>query len=179
MTSTKPINGTILNKLDVTDKKSGKVAASTTLAIGLVYQDGANGWKNVPTTAAVLGKDCYWNEKAIDNSAGSLGDKTGTFYGEGALVVGTADGAIVIDSWCKPSTNHANQLMALTDPAATLGTTYNKTTAQAQINEITTWQKSKVAIYKGHVLEITAANGLATDAVDEETDVVYLIKRGG
>jgi len=180
MTSTKPIQGTILNKLDVTDKKTGQVAASTTLAIGCVYQDGSNGWKNVPTDASILGKDIYWNEKSIDNSSGAKGDKSGTFYGEGSLVVGKADGAIVIDSWCKPSTNNANELMALSDPAATLDATYGGgTTVTAQINEITTWQKSKTAIYKGHALETNRMDTLATDAVDDDVDCVFLIKRGG
>lgn len=177
MTSTKAKLGTVLNKDQVADKRSGKVAASTSLAVGLVYQDGANGWKQVPTNASVLGRRCYWNETAIDNSAGALGDKTGTFYGEGAKVVFKADVAITLDTWLKPSTNTAGEMMALgSDPAATVSTVG---TVAAQINEITTWQTSKVALYIGHVLEISAADGLATDAVDNDEDCVAVIRKGG
>lgn len=178
MTSTKATIGTVLNKDEVKDVISGQVAASTTLAVGLVYQDGSNGWKNAPTDGSKQGIVMYWNEKAIDNSAGSKGDKTGTFWGDGAIVVGKSDGIIVARAWCKPSTNFANGFITLTDPSATLGATYGGgTTVKGQINEITTWLTARVARYLCHVLEYNNVSALPTSSADTETDCVFEIVR--
>jgi hypothetical protein len=178
MASTKAPIGTVFNKDNVKDKKSGQVAASTTLAVGLVYQDGSNGWKNAPTDGSVAGKDLYWNPAAIDNSAGSKGDKTGTFYGNGAIVVGKSDGVIVVNQWCKPSTNFANGFITLTDPSATVGATYGSgTTVGAEINEITTWVLARCARYLCHVLEYNNVSALPTSSADTETDCVFQITR--
>lgn len=177
MTSTKATIGTVLNKNLVRDVKSGKVAASTTLAVGLVYQDTTDGWKNAPTDGSVKGKDLYWNPVAIDNSAGALGDKTGTFYGNGAIVVGKSDGIISVNQWCKAGTNVANAFIALSDPASTLAATYNATDASVEIDEITGWIKNKVARYLCHVLEYNNVSALPTASADLETDCVFLIAR--
>ena len=178
MTSTNPVYGTVLNENDVQDKQSGPVAVSITLAIGLVYKDGANGWKNAPTDGSIHGKAFYWNPISLVSTA-TLGEKTGTFYGEGARVVGKADGAIVVDAYAKASTNVANALMALTDPAnAALNATFSDTETEAAIDAIRNWQRNKVAIYKGHALELNQVNSLPTDATDTQTTCVFEIVRG-
>lgn len=179
MASTKPIHGTIINKNEVQDKVTGPVAVSITLAIGLVYQDGANGWKNAPTDGSIHGKALFWNEKALVSTA-TIGEIGGTFYGEGAKVVGKADGVITADAWCKASTSFANGFIINSDPANTTvaGTYATATEAKDQIDAIRNWQRAKVAIYKGHVLEVIGNTTLPTSSADLETDCVFEITRG-
>jgi hypothetical protein len=151
--------GDVLNKHAVTDVISGPVAASTTLGIGLVYEDGANGWKNAPTDGSIEGRSMYFNPVSIDNSSGSLGDKIGTFYGEGALVVGTADTAIAVDAHCKASTNVAQAFEDVTI-----------TTTLGDLLDV-------VAIYRGKVHERTESGTSRTAAADTDTDCVFQIVR--
>lgn len=176
MTTTSPIYGTILNKNEVQDKVTGPVAVSITLAIGLVYQDGANGWKNAPTDGSIHGRKLFWNEKALVSTA-TLGEIGGTFYGEGAKVVGKSDGVITADAWCKASTNFANGFITNDDPADATATIANTTTSN-EINNIRNWQRAKVAIYKGHVLEVIGNTTLPTSSADTETNCVFEITRG-
>lgn len=181
MTSTNPKFGTVINKNEVQDVQSGPVAVSITLGIGLVYKDGANGWKQAPTDGTIHGDQLYWNEKVL-TSTSTLGAIVGTFYGEGALVVGQADGAIVVDNYCKASTtsSHGGQLISLADPsAATVGATFGGgTKTETAIDAIRNWQRNKVALYKGHALELNRVDNLPTDAVDEDTNCVFQIVRG-
>lgn len=181
MASTNPVYGTVLNKEEVQDKQSGPVAVSITLAIGLVYKDGANGWKQAPTDGSIHADQLYWNPISL-TSTSTLGEVVGTFYGEGARVVGKADGAIVVDNYCKASTtsSHGGQFISLADPSdATVGATFGGGTAtETAINNIRNWQRNKVAIYKGHALELNQVDDLPTDAVDEDTNGVYEIVRG-
>lgn len=178
MASTNPTYGTVLNKNEVKDIQSGPVAASTTLGIGLVYKDGANGWKQAPTDGSVYADRLYWNEKSLDNSSGSLGGKSGTFYGEGARVVGKADGAITVDAKCKASTTsaHGGQFIVNSTPADA-----TTTPTAAQLNAVKNWVRHTIAIYKGHALELnrigSTTASLPTDAVDEDTNVVFEIRR--
>lgn len=174
MTSSNPTYGTVINKNDVQDKQSGPVAVSITLAIGLVYKDGANGWKQAPTDGTIHGDQLYWNPISLTSTA-TLGEVVGTFYGEGARVVGKADGAIVVDNYCKASTtsSHGGQFITLADPSGAA-----TTPTAANVDAIRNWQRSKVAIYKGHALELNQVDDLPTDAVDEDTNGVYEIVRG-
>ena len=171
MVSTKPIYGTILNKNEVQDKITGPVAVSITLAIGLVYLDGANGVKNAPTDGSVHGKQLYWNEKALTSTA-TIGEIGGTFYGEGSKVVGKSDGVITSQAWCKASTSFANGFIILADPSNAV------TPTAGEVDAIRNWQRNKVAIYKGHVLEVTGNTTLPTSSADLETDCVFQITRG-
>lgn len=178
MTTTSPIYGTILNKNEVQDKVTGPVAVSITLAIGLVYQDGANGWKNAPTDGSVYGRQLYWNEKSLVSTA-TLGEIGGTFYGEGAKVVGKSDGVITSQAWCKAGTAIANAFIINSDPAnTTLAATFADTEAEAAIDAIRNWQRAKIAIYKGHVLEVIGNTTLPTSSADTETNCVFEITRG-
>lgn len=181
MASTNPTYGTVINKNDVKDIQSGPVAVSITLPIGLVYKDGANGWKQAPTDGSIHADQLYWNDKSR-TSTSTLGVVQGTFYGEGARVVGKADGAIVVDEYCRASQtgSHGGQFEALADPAnATVGATFGSGTAtETAIDAIRTWQRNKIAIYKGHALELNQVDDLPTDAVDEDTNGIYEIRRG-
>ena len=173
MASSDPVLGTVMNMNDVTDKKSGPVAGSITLGVGLVYEDGANGWKQAPTDGTIHADELYWNPTAKTSTA-TLGGVTGTFYGEGAKVIGKADGAIVVDNKVKASTTsaHGGQLISLADPAA--GTT----PTAGQLDVITAWVKNKIAIYKGHANEVNNVGAVATDAVDEDINCVFQVTRG-
>jgi hypothetical protein len=179
MTSTKPIYGTVLNKNDVQDKITGPVKASVTLAIGLVYQDGANGWTNAPTDGSVYGRQLYWNEKVL-TATSTLGEIVGTFYGEGARVVGKSDGIITAHAWCKASTNFANGFIINSDPVdATVGATFGAgTKTETAVNNVRNWQRAKIAIYHGHVLEVIGNTTVPSSSADLETDCVFEITRG-
>jgi len=173
LTSSNPVLGTVLNQNDVQDIKSGPVAVSITLGVGLVYEDGANGWKQAPTDGSINADELYWNPKSLTSTA-TLGGVTGTFYGEGARVIGQADGAITVDQYCKASTTsaHGGQLIALADPAnASAG-------SAAEIDAVRDWQRDKIAIYKGHANEVNNVGVVATNAADEETNCVFEITRG-
>ena len=174
MASTNPVYGTVLNKNDVQDKKSGPVAVSITLPVGLVYEDGANGWKQAPTDGSIHADELYWNEKSLTSTA-TLGGVTATFYGEGARVVGKADGAIVVDAKCRASqtSSHGGQFQANADPADA-----TTTPTATQLNALKNWQRNTIAIYKGHALELNRVDSVATNAVDEEENGVYEIVRG-
>jgi hypothetical protein len=174
MASTNPTYGTVINKNDVKDIQSGPVATSITLAIGLVYKDAANGWKQAPTDGSIHADQLYWNEKSLTSTA-TLGAVVGTFYGSGARVVGKADGAIVVDTYCRASETsaHGGQFESLADPSDSI-----TTPLAAQVDAIRDWQRTKIAIYKGHALELNQVDDLPTDAEDEDTNGIYEIRRG-
>lgn len=174
MTSSNPVLGTVLNQNDVQDIKSGPVAVSITLGVGLVYEDGANGWKQAPTDGTIHADELYWNPRSLTSTA-TLGGVTGTFYGEGARVIGQADGAITVDQYCEASTSssHGGQLIALADPSGAA-----TTPTAANVDAIRNWQRDKVAIYKGHANEVNNVGVVATNAADEDTNCVFEITRG-
>lgn len=168
--------GTILNKNDpAVVVRSGPVAANTKLLIGLVYQDGANGWKNSPVDGSIPARRLYWNCIEIDNTGGALGDKTGSFYGKNACVVGKADGVINVGSAVKASesTGKNGQFQALADPTNP-GASYSETEADSLFHYVL----KKVAGYIGHVNEIKSIDKLATNAADGETNVVFVLEGG-
>ena len=154
MATTEPTLGTVLNREQVSDRKTGPVKAGVILGVGLVYQDGANGWDNATSQS---GEVCYWNETVIDNSAGVLGDKVGTFFGTGALVVGYSEGIIAVNARCKNGTV-ANGFV---------------TNTVALVADVLL----TCAIYKGHPLERTGNETLPTASADTETNCVFEIVR--
>lgn len=158
--------GTILNKDSKSVvKKSGPVAANTNLGIGLVYLDGANGWKNAPTDGSVIASRLYFNPIALDNSTGAKGDKTGTFYGLNAIVVGKNEGTTALNSKCKASGTTAQAFAALTIRTDTLAN--NSADRDAE-----------VAGYLGHIGEISQKDSLATAGANGETNCVFVMKGG-
>jgi hypothetical protein len=152
--------GDVLNKHAVTDVQSGPVAASESLEIGLVYEDGANGWKVAPVDGSVEGRRLYWNPVLIDNSSGALGDKVGNYYGNGALVEGEADGAIAVGAYVKTSTNASHGGIFLSVTVAAIGD----------------WL-DVIGIYRGHRHETTETGTSTTAAADTETNCVVELVR--
>ncbi len=159
--------GQVLNRESVSDRIVGDVAAATKLLVGLVYQDGANGFKQAPVDGSVNGRALYWNSYEIDNASGSKGDKIGTFYGTGARVCGKADGAIVVNAPCKASATaaHGGQFASVTVRS---DTTPN---LAADLQAI-------AAIYKGHIGETVETANDPTDAVDGDENLVFEMVRG-
>ena len=173
-----PTLGDIKNKEEVSDKKQGKVATAITLAVGLVYQDAANGWKNVPADGSIDARRIYFNPISIDNSGGVLGDQTGTFYGMNAIVIGTADLAIVVDDYCRASVNVVNAFQKLAVPSnSALNAIFSDTEVEADIDGQRDFSIDKLAKYLGHAGEITETDNLATDAIDTDADCLFLIVR--
>jgi hypothetical protein len=154
MPSSEPRYGEVLNREEVTDRKTGPVAVSITLAVGLVYQDGVNGWKNATSQS---GEDVYWNETEIVSTA-TLGEKVGTFFGSGAIVVGKSDGIITANARVKNGTVAnafvANTVTLIADQLLTCGR------------------------YLGHPQERTGNETLPTSSADLETNCVFVIERG-
>ena len=178
MTSTIPILGTVINQNDVTDKVTGSVAVSITLAVGLVYQDAANGWKNAPTDGSIDGDRLYWNHTALTSTA-TLGEIVGTFYGNGSRVVGKSDGIITAGNWCKASTSFANGFITNDLVAATIGATFGSGTAtETAIDAVRDWQLAKVARYIGHCLEVVGNETNPTSSADLDVNCVFEIQRG-
>lgn len=175
-----PTLGDIQNKETVRDKKEGSAAAALSLGIGLVYQDGANGWKIAPVDGSIDARRLYFNGTVLDNSGGVLHDLTSTFYGEGAIVVGQADIAIVVNDKCRASQTaaHTGQFQAITKPAAAaLNAIFSDTEVEAALDALRDFLVEGVAIYLGHAGEITETQNEPTDAVDGDTDCLFLIVR--
>ena len=163
------IYGSIQNKHQVSDRVQGDAAAGEDLEIGLVYQDGNNGWKNAPTDGSVPASRLYWNDRVINNSGDNAakGDKGGTFYGTGSQMLGKADGIITVGQKCRASeTNgHGGQLQGLTvrgDSSANLAEDLAKI----------------IAIYKGHANETVETNNDPTSAADGDENLIFEIVRG-
>lgn len=158
--------GTVINKDDLSVvKKSGPVAANENLGIGLVYLDGANGWKNAPTNGSIIASRLYFNPVVKNNTGGALGALTGTFYGLNAEVVGKIEGTMALNSKCKASSTTAQSFAALTIRTDTIAN--NSADRDAE-----------VAGYLGHVGEIKSIDSLATAGADAETNGVFKIVGG-
>lgn len=174
--------GIVLNKDDVLDIVEGPVAASTNLTIGFVYEDGANGWKVAPVDGSITADALYWNPTAKDNSSGSKGDLTCTVYGEGARVVGQADGVIVVDAPIRASNTaaHGGQVKALAAVVdAALNGTFDDAEAEAALDALRDYHLHKIGTYKGHYLtEIGNVDISRTNAADTETNCVFELRRG-
>ena len=158
--------GTIINEdSESVVKKSGPVAAGVNLGIGLVYLDDANGWKNAPTNGSIIASRLYFNPVALDNTNGVKGDKTGTFYGLNAQVVGKIEGTMALNSKCKASGTTAQAFAALTIRTDTV------VNNQAD-------NDAHVAGYLGHVGEIKSKDSLATAGANNETNGVFVMLGG-
>lgn len=105
MTNT-PSIGTCENLDLVRDVLVCPQAISTTLSPGLlVYQDAANGMKVVPTTV-IEGNAARFPiniPPAGQTSSAVLGNKVVESVKTGAIVIGVADGAIVVDKYVQVS----------------------------------------------------------------------------
>lgn len=167
------VRGTVLNRdQQAVQRLSGvPVKASTDLTKGtLVYEDGSNGWTTAPTDGSVIGKHMWFVDGDADNDAGAKGDKIVDVWKTGAMVIGKADGAIVVGRSVKAGTGEAGCFMENTEPTAP-GNTYVEAAADSLADHV----KHHVGRYIGHVDEIFTSNTSRTDAVDNEADCVFLL----
>lgn len=145
--------GTVLNKplLELGgDIKVLGIADSVTLTDGmLVYQDGSNGLKVVPTSAQPQAGLIRFLPFGYDNGSGVSGHaKYRTFlttYKRGARVVGKAEGAIVVGAEVRASTSTAGSFATLSVPAD-ITTPANI----AAVNAISAYLRARVGVYNGH-----------------------------
>jgi hypothetical protein len=190
--------GSVLNSSASLARITAIVKSGNAIAVGLVYEDGSNGWKNAPTDSSKLAKDLYW---CPDSFASQSVDKKITVYDlDGLEVVGKADGTLVLDTEVKASTTsgHGGQLITNPEPtsaftaadAGTVDGTYGAAEAavieanRTRIAElvtreaaIRTWVKHTVGHYIGHEAEIREGT-TRTNAADAETTCVFVLRRG-
>ena len=158
------VYGEVLNRDAVSDRVAGLVAAATKLAIGFVYEDGANGWK--AATAAIEARRCYWNDRELDNSNGAHGDVTGEFWGENTCFTGKSGGVIAVDSTVKIGAA-PDKLIAADIEDAIAGAA---TTIAANL-------KKFIAQYAGHLGQAAGAKVARTAAAADDADVVFRVRR--
>lgn len=159
--------GTILNKLDIGAKGfSAVVKAAITVIPGLCYIDGANGVKNAPVDGSRDADELFWIEKSA-GSATETKDKKVTIYPiAGLIVIGQAEGAIVVNVECKPATTASHGGWFITHVIRT-DTVANHNTDN----------KIFCATYRGHEAEWKEGKTL-TDAADLETNCVFELRGG-
>lgn len=164
--------GDVLNKPFLSDRQINGVADNVALAAGiLVYQDGANGLKVVPTSSQPEASRIRFLEKAADNTGSghaALAVKAET-YKSGAQVVGKADGALVVGLAVKASTNNAGEFEALVIPPDPTG---GQDPTEAEHISLLEYHRRRVGIYRGHLGEINQSGSEPTDAVDNDVDIV-------
>ncbi len=170
--------GDIENKHMLTDVVVIKQAANTSLGKGVfVYQDAANGAKVVPTTDAVKARDMRFIENASNNSTitdiqdGNLGDKNVETFKTGAIVIAKIDGPCTVGQYVRNSTVTAGRVMRLAEPATPVGATPTST----ELNNTTSFEYLKLAIYLGHKGESAGVDNDPTDAVDLDLVRLQLI----
>lgn len=148
-----PKRGDVYNWDQIRDVTVNGIAASENIADGaFVYQDGANGLKQIPTTA-IEGSRVRFAPTGFDNSSGSLGDREIESVKSGARVVAQADGAIVVG-----------------DPVALPAADAGKCSLDATPDLLTTF-----GFYVGHVGEMEGTANEPTDAADDDLVVIQMI----
>ncbi len=168
-----PALGDVINTFDVSDKVEIQIAIGQNVPAGPVYKFGASDWRAVPVDGSIVSKKIYILPVGLDNTLGTV-VKTHEAYGDGARFMGKADGAIVVNTNCRVSetASHAQQLQAQADPTAP-GGTYLQAEAVSLVDAIT----KTLCQYVGHHDEIQAVAGTPTDAVDEDVDCIFQVKR--
>jgi len=168
-----PALGTVLNKSEVSDREEAAIAVGQNVPAGLVYKFGVNDWRKVPVDGSVNAKRMYVLEKAFDNTNGTVA-KTVIVYGKNAKFIGKADGVIVVKANVRASETaaHEQQLQTQADPTAPSGA-YIQAEAVSAIDALI----KTIAQYLGHNDELAAVGSDGTDAVDEDVDCVFQIKR--
>ena len=169
--------GTILNKSASIPRITANFSTVATYVTGLVYEDGANGWKNSPTDGSEDRRELYWLEHGFVVATGEV-KKTTVYALNGLMVVGIVDTAIVVDGYVKASTNHVGQLMAAVTPTIADEGDTSMVDLGGQLaaadQSILTHYDTIVGHYIGSEDEIRDGL-LRTDAVDEDTDCVFVL----
>lgn len=160
MSFTTPVEGAVENLDVVRDKLVGNQAISTTLSNGrLVYLDGANGYKVVPTTGIEAGRIrfAYGIPVGGQTSNATLGNKKVQTVKSGAIVIGKCDGAITVGQRCRSSTTGGKegQFLAIADPTEP-GAAYGEAAADSLYHYV----RQGVAIFLG---KASGAGGQTTN----------------
>jgi len=144
--------GQVENRHNVDDVITVKAAASLDIAAGsMVYQDGANGIKIVPTGGVSPATRIRFLAAPVTNATGSLGDKEGETYKKNAKVVAKAGGTIVVGAMVKFSTVTAGR-----------------------VDSLATWTIDYLGYYQGHPSEGTQTGNDPTDAVAGDEVVIVM-----
>lgn len=158
-----PTKGDVYNWHQITDVVVGKIAASANIANGdFVFQDGANGFKIVPTSSQPNAQRVRFCPIGFNNSGGVLGARNIETIKKGAKVVARCDGTINVGEIVKPSTTTAGRVIAIADQA----------TPTAATNEAILY--GRLGIYLGHVGEIEGVDNDPTNAADGDLVVIQL-----
>lgn len=167
--------GTILNKSASLPRVTAVFSTDATYVTGLVYEDGANGWKNAPTDGSEDRRELYWLEHGFV-VAGTT-KKTTVYALNGLMVVGIVDTAIVVDGYVKASTNHVGQLMAAVTPTIADEGDTSMVDLGAQLAAADQSVLTQMDTVLGHYIgsEDEIRDGLLrTDAVDLDEDAVFI-----
>lgn len=159
--------GTILNKSASIPRVTAVFSTDATYTSGLVFENGAADWRMAPVDGSVNAQDLYWLETGFTIAAGEPNKKVTVYAIEGLQVIGQADGAIVVGALVKSSTtaSHNGQLES--------HTIRTDTVANAVADLLDT-----LGHYMGHEDEIREGVVVRADAVDEDTDCVFLLGAG-
>lgn len=161
--------GNIKNKHAALDVSVGDVAAAVNLTKGMaVYQDGALGFKPVPTASQPSASQIRFMEVQQDNTNGVLGDKKAETYKSGTIMVVLAQGNIPIRSKLRASTTTAGSLSALADPGDATTPTAGEVDAARDVSIL------HVADYLGHPDEVGATGKEVTAATDGQEILVHI-----
>lgn len=162
--------GDILNWQELTDVQNNQVADNVVITKGtLVYQDGTNGLKVVPTTG-IRGELCRFAVQGADNTI--TGHTKGLFSVEtvkkGARVVGKCEGAIPVGIRVRASVNTAGSFGVLAVPA-------NSTTPTAgEVDAVRNYDEFGIGYYVGHPGEGDQIGSEPTDGADGDLGVFQL-----
>ena len=165
--------GDVLNKPFLSDRQVNNVADNVSLAAGImVYQDGANGIKIVPTSSQPQASRIRFLEKAADNTVTGhvLGLIKAETYKCGARVVPIkGDGAIVVGAYVRASTNNAGEVMTMAIPADLTG---GESPTEAEHILVLEFLRRALGIYQHHLGEGVQTGSEPTDAADDDTNLV-------
>lgn len=162
-----PTQGDILNKHQLTDVIVSGVNTSAAIAAGLlVYIDGSNGLKVVPTSSTRPDATrIRFLEVAVDNTAAgsTIATKEAETYKHGARVVGKCDDTITVGQAVRASRITAGRFQKLPDPAT--GDTASR---------IANYLRERVGRYLGHVGEIEGTGNEPSNAANGDLVVIEM-----
>jgi len=143
--------GTCENRDLVRDVQVANQAISTTLAAGLlVYLDGSNGIKVMPTDNSIPANRARFpiniDQTNGQTSTAVLGSKKVETVKGGAIVIGKCDGTIVVGEFCQPSATSmkGGQFQAWQKPANA-----SAMYSQAETDAVRDAEQRKVAVFLG------------------------------
>lgn len=162
--------GDIENKPFLSDIVVQNVADNVALTAGmLVYQDGINGLKVVPTTAQPVGSRVRFLEKAADNTitGHALGLIKAHTFKKLARTVCRCDGVLEVGARVRASTTTAGRVIAVAEPADP-GATY----LEADVDSLYEHSVFGIGTYIGRQKEGVEIGNEPKDAADGDDVVI-------